>query len=357
MGNLTRKPVQLLLNEVTAKSLKVEGTGASAKLVIENYGVIKLSELRRFFKHTTGANTPKTQILTVKPYYPENGKKSGFEAGFEVKRTQELTGFAQHMLVDIKRYAGLVDRLGSEKDGYINEVDAVDVATQIAAMIRKHEGAIVTAKAQIPVTLTSTENASVTIEAPELKKKLVIAAAGAVDTIAKLKTAIDGSDLEEFVTVDTAGKVIESKYALKITGADKITFGYPKVVLVGKQAVPSFIVKDLDGVATVDSITEVDRSSFTRADVARLFPVKWEHAGTQPLVPIPGVDYCKYRFEMKHDLAYALDGANHIDGYIEQVEFYLPKTAAIADSGANWDQKIYTFLGDSGFNRDELAHS
>lgn len=357
MGNLTRKPVQILLNEVTSATLAISGSGASAKLVIENYGVIKLSELQRFFKHTTGANTPKTQILTVKPYYPEDGKKSGFEAGFEVKRTQELTGFAQHMLVDIKRYAGLVTRLGAEKDGYINELDAVDVATQISAMIRKHEGAVVMAKAQIPVALTSTQNAALTIEVPELKKTLVIKATDSIDTFTKLKTKINASALKDFVTVNATDRVLESKYALKITGADKITFGYPKVVLVGKQAVPSFIVKDLEGVATINSITEVDRSSFTRADVARLFPVKWEHTGTQPLVPIPGQDYCKYRFEIKHNMAYALDGANHLDSYIEQVEFYLPKTVAEANKGANWDQKLYTFLGNSGHNRKGLAHS
>ena len=116
------------------------------------------------------------------------------------------------------------------------------------------------------------------------------------------------------------------------------------------------MVKDIDGVATVKSITEADRAEFSQKDVARLFPIKWEHAGTQPLVPIPGVDYCKYRFDIKHNMGYALDGANHLDSYLEQVEFYLPKSVAEATNGTNWDNKIYSFLGTSGHDRSKFVH-
>lgn len=345
MGNLTRKPVQILLNEVDANSLKLKDSNKT--LVIAEYGTIKLAGVQEFFKHTTAASAVKTQSLTIKPYYPSDGKKENFDAGFEIQRSRELTGFAQHMLVDIKRYAGIVTRLGAEKDAYINELDAIDVATQIAAMIRKHDGAIVTAKASIPVTLTATEAAEMTIEVPELNEILVIPAAGTTDTLAKLKTKVDASPLKDFVIVNVAGGVIESKYALKITGVDKAVFGYPKVDLVGKQAIPTFIVKDLEGVGIIGTTVEAARKSFTRDDVARIFPVKWEHTGTQPLVPIPGQDYCKYRFSVKHDMAYALDGANHLDGYLEQVELYVLKSVA---TGANWDTKLTTFLSGSGFS-------
>ena len=346
-----------MMNKVSAATLAIVGSGANAKLVIENYGVIKLAELQRFYKHTTDESAPKQQVITIKPFFPANKSIENFEAGFEVKRTQELTGFAQHMLTDIKRYNGIIDRLRPEKSGYIDELDAAEIATQAVALIRKHDGAIVIGKATIPVTLTGGQNAALTIEAPELKKTVVIAAAGAVDTIAKLKTAIDASALGGFVIVNTSTGRLETEYALKITGTDKIAFGYPDVELVGKQAIPSFLVMDIDGVATVKSITEAERASFTQADVARLFPIKWEHAGTQPLVPIPGLEYCKYRFEVKHNMAYALDGANHIDSYIEQVEFYLPKDVAEASNGVNWDNKLYNFIGTSGHDRSKLVHA
>lgn len=355
MGNLTRKAAQILLNEVTAKTLTIKGSGANAKLVVENYGVIALSGVTGFFKHVTAAMTAKSQVLLIKPYYPES--KNDFEAGFEVQRTQEFTGFAQHMLVDVKRYAGIVDRLKAEKDGYLDETDAIKIATQIAAMIRKHEGAVVSATAKIPVSLTATEMAALSIEAPELGVTVPIVAGDAIDTLAKLKTKIEASDLGGLVVVNTVDGTLDTDIALNISGADKITFSYPKVALVGNAAVPSFVVKDLEGTGSIESTVEADRAKLTREDVARIFPVKWEHAGTQPLVPIPGQDYAKYRFQIKHDMAYALDGANHIDNYIEEVEFYVLKSAAEASSGANWDAKLYTFIGTSGHDRSKLVHA
>lgn len=355
MGNLTRKPVQVLLNEVTAKTLTIKNPGANAILVIENYGTIKLVDLQRVYKHTTGASTPKTQVLIMKPYYPAD--KENFEAGFEVERTRELTGFAADFLSDVKRYAGIVTRLGAAEGDFVNKLDSVEITTQIAAMIRKHESAIVVGTAQIPVTLTAAQNIALTIEAPELNKSVVITAADTIDTIAELKTKIDGSVLAGLVTVNTVNSTIETAYGLKLSGATNIVFGYSEIKLVGKQAIPSFMVKDIDGVATVKSITEADRAEFSQKDVARLFPIKWEHAGTQPLVPIPGVDYNKYRFEIKHNMGYALDGANHLDSYIEQVEFYLPKSVAEATNGTNWDNKIYSFLGTSGHDRSKFVHA
>ena len=355
MGNLTRKPVQVLMNEVNAATLTIKKPGANAILVIDNYGTIKLTDLQRVIKHTTGASTPKSQVLIMKPYYPAD--KENFEAGFEVERTRELTGFAADFLSDVKRYAGIVTRLGAAEGDFVNKLDSAEITTQIAAMIRKHEGAIVVGTAQIPVTLTAAQNMALTIEAPELNKVMTITAADAIDTIAKLKTKIDGSALAGFITVNTAAGTLETTHSLKFTGADKITFGYSEIKLVGKQAIPSFVVKDIEGVATVKSITEADRSGFTQKDVARLFPIKWEHAGTQPLVPIPGVDYNKYRFEIKHSMGYALDGANHLDSYLEQVEFYVPKSVAEATNGQYWDNKIYSFLGTSGHDRSKFVHA
>lgn len=358
MGNLNRKPDQKLLNSISAATLTVKNAGsADAELVIENYGKIRLANLVKFHKHTTASPTPKTQTIQIKPFFPEDGSVSNFEAGFTVRRTRDLTGFAQHMLVGLKYYNGFIDRLASANGDYVAILDSVKLATQAVAMIRKHEGAVVVGEAQIPIEADG-GNMALTIKAPELDKEVAIVDSDALTTLGGLKTAVEGSDLADFVTVDDAGGLLKTQYALEITGVANVTFDYSKVKLDGKHAIPSFTVEGLDGVGTTTELTPEDRSSFTEKDVARIFPIKWEHAGTQPLVPLPGQAYCKYRFEMKHDMGYALDGANHLDQYLEQVEFYLPKDVAEASTGQNWDNKIYTFLGaSSGFDRTKLVHA
>jgi hypothetical protein len=84
----------------------------------------------------------------------------------------------------------------------------------------------------------------------------------------------------------------------------------------------------------------------TLADIQKIFPILPSNAGTGgERYPSGSADWSKYYFKVEHagaQAAYALDGANHLDTYVEEFEIYVP--TAVAEAVTNWDKKIYDFL-------------
>ena len=73
----------------------------------------------------------------------------------------------------------------------------------------------------------------------------------------------------------------------------------------------------------------------TSEELARIFPILAEHMGSLPIIPIQGVYYNKYVFEVTHD-AYALEGMNHMDKYKEVLEVYVAVTGSnVSVEGSN----------------------
>lgn len=87
-------------------------------------------------------------------------------------------------------------------------------------------------------------------------------------------------------------------------------------------------------------------------EVQRTFPITAYKAGYSPAVFPDGsvTDWSRYFFQIEKDPAYSLDGANHLDKYVEEVEFYVPTAVAEASTGLNWDEKIYDFLTEIGYS-------
>lgn len=86
-------------------------------------------------------------------------------------------------------------------------------------------------------------------------------------------------------------------------------------------------------------------SVLTSDDVSREFPILPMQAGFDPdTFPSPAIaDWTKYYFKIQRG-GYSLDGANHKDNVIEEVEFYTSKAQAEATAGVNWDIKISNYL-------------
>lgn len=58
--------------------------------------------------------------------------------------------------------------------------------------------------------------------------------------------------------------------------------------------------------------------------MARLFPIRPGHFGSQPTLPIPGEDYCEYHFRiMGNNDVQDVDGASHWNSYEKEVYFYI----------------------------------
>lgn len=91
----------------------------------------------------------------------------------------------------------------------------------------------------------------------------------------------------------------------------------------------------------------------TLADIQRIFPIYPYMAGSDPSARLPLASvtaWNRYYFKILKSPAYSLDGANHVDSYIEEVEFYLPDGATnVDDAGAtSWDVKILDYLTANG---------
>ena len=354
MGNLTRKPDEILLNELEADTLVNSGAGASRELFIKNTGTIKLAGVEKFIKGSTSVGTAKTAVMLIKPLYPAGGKNG--ESGFRVDIIHDVNGEIADAMHNNKYYDGFVEFLAAANGAYVAFADAIDMTSQIVRAIKSDVGGLVKATQIVPVTVAAVYD--FTVKIPQLNKsqRVQIGAAGTISTV---KTAIDGGALAGLVTVNTGSGQLESAYGFTVDVTSGLTFpSYPKVSITGKDVLPTFTVRMDKECGSIESITEVDRVTFTKKDVARLFPIRPSMAGTQPKnVALPGVEYNKYVFSVFHDKAYALDGANHVNGYRQVLHIYVPKTIAEATNGANFENKLYIFLNGSGHDVTGLAHS
>ena len=353
MGNLTRKPDEILLNELESGTLVNSGAGATRELFIKNTGTIKLSGVEKFIKGSTSVGTAKTAVMLIKPLYPAGGKNG--ESGFRVDVIHDVNGEIKDAMHNNKYYDGFVEFLAAANGSFVAITDAIDMAGQIVRAIKSDVGGLVKATQIVPVSVSAVYD--FTVKIPQLNKsqRVQIGAAGTISTV---KTAIDGGALAGLINVNTASGQLESAYGFTVETTSGLTLSYPKVSITGKEVLPTFTVRMEKECGSIESITDVDRVTFTRKDVARIFPIRPSMAGTQPKnVALPGVEYNKYVFLVFHDKAYALDGANHVNGFRQVLHIYVPKTVAEATNGANFENKLYIFLNGSGHDVSGLAHS
>ena len=355
MGNLRRKPDQILMNTIESDTLVLSGTGAARKLFIKDVGTIKLADLESVVKGKTNAGTVKSAVVMIKPLYPTSGKNG--ESGFRIERNHDFNGDVEDAQPHNRYYDGMVENLLAANAGYIAILDALEIAGQIQQAIRTDKAAIITSKLVLPITVAAVHNVTISIPVLNKSQNVTIASAG---TITTLKTAIDAGALAGFITVDTAAGTLISNYGFTLAITSGITLSaYPQIAITAKKVLPTFNLGLSADCGSVVSITDVNRSPFTQKTVAQLFPIHQWMAGSQPNVALPNTDYNKYILKMHHDKAFALDGANHIDGFSQEIQLFVPTSVAEASNGALFDDKLYDFIVGAGFTvaESKLVHN
>lgn len=133
MGNLVRKPNQVLFNSIDSGTLTY---GATTGLVIKDYGFISINdEVVKFKKATTVAGTAKVVTVTPQIAYPDSAQ-DGAELLLEIRQVPDIlggsgAGKATNFHLAGKVLQGYLASLGAAASGYVNDTDIDSLINQI----------------------------------------------------------------------------------------------------------------------------------------------------------------------------------------------------------------------------------
>lgn len=358
MGNLVRKPNEMLINSVvtTSGSETILADAADYKVLIKNYGYIKKANCYvdgvagKCRKIISTSGVLSKAVVNIKPKV--NAASGGVIedavlASLIVEKVSKLDGHQRNYQDEAKAYTGVVEVPNvASAAGVPATADIDDIVDQIVDAIQNDEYAEVYAG--------ETKIVDVTDQDAAIQLDLLVDGAGT--------TAYDGADLDAVVANINAGTqayawqedvdgtaatlyiVPRANAAITTAGHDNCADSTTYVDCIG------IVSKDVDVKINVkydeDEINKLAKVAGTypimsQEDIQRKFSIKSYQFGSRPNIPLADTDYVKYTFKVYHD-SYALDGMNHVDNYWEHLHVY------VADTGSNisnWD----TELKEAGF--------
>jgi hypothetical protein len=344
MGNLVRKRAQLLFNTVDATSL-VYDSGAVKTLAIKEYNIIGNSgvTLKKFKKSKTFVGLLEKAIVTPDFGYPLDTRE--YEWFLDLKGKTNLgQGRVDQLFLMNKTYQGYTGALLAANAGKIADADKIKLIDSMVLSINSDKWAPAKAS-RVGLQLFLTAKTADT----RFDTALQAIYGTVVYSATQFSSAIGATNGDATVTIAGAGFTVNAlagQYVYVKSGTD---IGTVKKILSNTATVIT-----VDGVyAGTEVALDVEvvggRGSYPRltlADIQKIFPILPSNAGTGgERYPAGSADWSKYYFKVDHSgaqAAYALDGANHLDTYIEEFEIYVP--TAVAEAAANWDTKILAFL-------------
>lgn len=357
MGNLNRKRTQILFNSVDSSSLTYTNATLDT-LAVKDYNIFGEAgtTLRKFKKSTTSAGIKQVVVITPDFAYPSD--TTGYEWYLNVKPKTDLRqGRADRAYLADKTYQGVTGALAAASGGKIADADEVKLIDSMVANINSDPYAPVVASR---AGLTSAAGLHLILVAKTASIKFDVsleAMYGAITQNGGLQASgADGATAVATAVLTSAGSsftvdALIGMYLI-ITDSASSNFGLRQIITdndattITKGTNFGYLETTLDFIVVGGSAAY---PVLTLEDVQKVFPIKPMDAGrSAELFPSAAyTSWCKYFFRIERSGvqgAYALDGANHLDAYIEEVEIYVPETLAEATNGVNWDDKIYDWL-------------
>jgi len=331
MGNLVRKPTEILIN--TVDSSVIAENAANTGVFLKDYGELLSAKARwngtpkDVLKVTTRTGEVSKEVINIKAACAV----APVQASVNLRKRPRLAGqvgMTQNVTMLGKDYDGNVNALSGDcSGGFIPAADNTLLATGIVDLAQKE---------LFPFfKIGKTKVVDVTDRTSAIQLDLLVDGAGTTaydaNTMALVVAAINAGSQAYAWSVDGAG-VTGTIYIVSRTNADITTAGHDNCAdsttykdAIGiisddpKYKVDAYI-RDIDG-----SRLSQDEGSYpylTTEDMFRIFPVLSQDHGSIPETPVQNVSYSLYRFELIHE-AFALDGANHLDQFKERLDVYV----------------------------------
>ncbi len=365
MGNLVRKPAQILKNSIVSGDV-VYSESAGDPMIFPDYNKIESGTIVKFSKSIESAGVKHSIAVHPDIAYPSD--TSQFEWYVSISgKSDFLQGKASELYLIGKTYQGAIGALAAENSGKIADADYIRLIDAIVLAINGDKGALVTARRSGKVLMLTAKSADISFEV-RLDSKYGTKS-GAALTFTDGITDSTGNDLDSAGLAAALNSLtglafiddfFNTGYNLVITGnatdigsqdITDYTASGGTLVVASITAIETSVEFYIEGISDIYPASNGYLSQLTLNHVQRIFPYQSMKAGyPADAFPSPSVaDWARYYFKIKHVNAYSLDGANHIDSFIEEFEFYVPLADAIASSGANWDDLILEFLTDSSY--------
>jgi hypothetical protein len=260
-------------------------------------------------------------------------------------KTDLRAGKSDLVFLNDKSYQGYMGALGAVSSGKINTTDVPVLIDSMVTSINSDKSAPVVASRAGQLLILIAKSTSIKFDAQIDPKYGSLVSGGLSGSGADGSTAVATAVLTSAGLSATASALIghqviitkasSSNYGLKVaitantgtTITQASNFGYLESTL-------DFVV--IGGVSKYPSLT--------LADVQKAFPVTALKAG-QDTAQFPSSSvtaWTKWAFRIERAGAYALDGANHLDSYIEEFEIFVP--TSVAQTATIGEKKIFDWL-------------
>lgn len=331
MGNLVRKPTEILLNSVDSDI--IAALTALDGVMLQNYGEIRSATAKwggvqkNVLKTSTRAGKPSCHVINIDAAEID----IPVPASISLQKKPRLSGqvgMSENVTMLHKDYDGVQERLlGTATGGSLSAADQASLVTQILLAARgekypffnigKTEVLDVTdrtAAADLDVTINGT---TTTVDAATTAAMVILI--NAIGTM--YAWAVEGTG------------VLATIYIVPLSSFDITTSGHDGNIADSTTYVATIGVSSADslyqlvaGIRTSDGVLLSEYLGvfpyLTSKEMFRIFPVLADDEGSIPYIPIDGGSYCKYSFSVTHD-AYGLEGANHMDEYDEKLFVYV----------------------------------
>lgn len=353
MGNLVRPARRELFNSITADTLQILNAGTSTETVfIADINEFLVNNMTVFKKLCTDTGTSQVETVTWNPKYPCDSSACDWTGGFQIAHRAQVNGEWDEFYEIFYPFYAYLQTLGTAASGYLADLDKFKSQGLIQELIINQEDRRWNSVQNVTSTLAATTVTAMTVT---MTDGTTVSATGAnlTATLADLvssDTRFTGTAVvsgSQFILKCTSGMESYAVTGTTITTYDSFTFTITAI-----DADDFFKVSILEDMGSTTTTVEGVRPVYSRADVAREFPILRGMVASQPNIPTVNTDYCKYTFKVNHANSYALDGANHLDTVLEEVEIVLPKTVA---EGANWDDELLPVMTNAGLYTPTLG--
>ncbi|RKY72201.1 MAG: hypothetical protein DRP97_01000 [Candidatus Latescibacterota bacterium] len=331
MGNLVRKPTEILLN--TVDSNIIAALSGNDGVMLQNYGEILSARAKwagiqkNVLKTSTREGKPSCHVLNIDAAEID----IPVPASISIQKKPRLSGqvgMSENVTMLGKDYDGVRERLlGAASGGSLHADDQASLVTQILAAAHGEKYPFFnigrtkvldvtdrTAAADLDVTADGT---TTTVDA---------------NTTALMVTAINAIGSMYAWAVEGAG-VLATIYIVPLGNFDITTSGHDANIADSTTYIATIGISSDDalyqlvtGIRASDGVILSQYAGvfpyLTSREMFRIFPVLADDEGSIPYIPVDGGSYCKYSFSITHD-AYGLEGANHMDEYAEKLFVYV----------------------------------